>query len=116
MTLAAPTPRPPTTRQTIRSHTPKASPEPIAETKNRIAAITITGIRPYLFASEPANQAPTAQPSSAEETAKPVSPAPRENSSESAETAPLITEVSKPNRNPPTAAAIEMPTTFGFRC
>src|SRR5699024_9030191 len=40
----------------------------------------------------------------------------RENSSESALTAPLITEVSKPNRNPPTAAAIEIPTTFAFRC
>src|SRR5699024_5023821 len=116
MTLAAPTPRPPTTRHTIRPHTPKARPEPTAEMKNRIAAITITGIRPNRFERAPANQAPMAQPSSAEETAKPVSPAPRENSSESALTAPLITEVSKPNRNPPTAAAIEIPTTFAFRC
>lgn len=46
MTLAAPTPRPPTTRQMMRSHTPKARPEPIAEAKNRMAAITMTGMRP----------------------------------------------------------------------
>src|SRR5699024_11941132 len=102
-------------RHTIRSHTPKARPEPIAETKNRIAAMTITGMRPKRLAREPANQTPTAHPSSAEETAKPVRPAPRENSAERAPTAPLITEVAQPNRNPPTAAAIEIPTTFACR-
>src|SRR5699024_12200912 len=84
--------------------------------KIRIAEITSTGKGPKRLESSPENQAPTAQPSSAEETAKPVRPAPRENSSDRAPTAPLITEVSKPNRNPPTAAAIEIPTTFAFRC
>ncbi len=49
------------TRQTIRSMTPNASPDPIAEMKNIAAATTITGIRPYLLDTGPANQAPTAQ-------------------------------------------------------
>src|SRR5690606_32203030 len=62
----------------------------------------------------PANQAATAQPIRAEETAKPVRPAPSENSAERALTAPLMTEVSKPNRKPPTAAATLITMTFGF--
>ena len=71
MTLAAPTPRPPMTRQKVRSHAAKASPEPIALTMNRPAAISMTRTRPSRSASGPANQAPTAQPSRAEETTKP---------------------------------------------
>src|SRR5699024_10869659 len=111
---APPPPHPPSRRQAIRSQTPTARPEPTAEAKNSTAAITITGTRPKRLARPPVNQAPTAQPIRAEETAKPVSPAPSENSSDRAFTAPLITEVAKPNRNPPTAAAIEMPMTLGF--
>src|SRR5699024_11064559 len=83
-------------------------------TKNSVAAMTITGTRPKRLARLPVNQAPTAQPIRAEETAKPVRPAPRANSSDRALTAPLITDVSKPNRNPPTAAATEIPRTLGF--
>src|SRR5690606_23244029 len=111
MTDAAPTPRPPTTRHTMRSITPNASPDPIEDIRNSTAAISITGMRPSLLASPPANQAPTTQPSSAEETAKPDSPAPSENWSVSASTAPLMTAVSKPNRKPPSAAAMQMPMT-----
>ena len=79
MTEATPTPSPPTTRQTMRSQTPKARPEPTALTVNRTAAATMTFGRPKRSAAEPANHAPTTQPSSAHDTAKPVSPALRSN-------------------------------------
>ncbi len=46
MTDAAPTPSPPTMRQNDRSHTVKASPQPSALAMKRIAAITITRMRP----------------------------------------------------------------------
>src|SRR5690625_7196133 len=68
----------------------------------------IVGTRPSLFATGPANQAPTAQPISAEETANPFSPAPSSNCPARASTAPLITAVSNPNRKPPSAAAVMM--------
>ena len=74
----------------------------------------MTFTRPYRLERAPANQAPMAAPTSADETANPVRPAPREKSSDRASTAPLITEVSKPNRNPPTAAAMLIPTTLGL--
>src|SRR5690606_38557811 len=73
--------------------------------------ITMTGIRPSLFARLPANQAPTAQPISADETANPCRPGPSSNAPASASTAPLMTAVSNPNRNPPSAAAILIPMT-----
>src|SRR5699024_4801258 len=98
----------------IRSVTPKASPEPTAETRNNTDEMTIVGTRPNLLDTGPANHAPTAQPSSAEETAKPWSHPPRLKSADSALTAPLMTEVSNPNRNPPMAAATEMPITRGL--
>ena len=46
---------------------------------------------------------------SAEETEKPLSASLRANWSERASTAPLMTAVSKPKRNPPRAAATQMP-------
>src|SRR5699024_6381691 len=106
--------KPPITRQMIKSVTPKASPEPTAETRNNTEEMTIVGTRPSLLAIGPANHAPTAQPSSAEETAKPCSQPPRLKSADSASTAPLMTEVSNPNRNPPMAAATDMPITRGL--
>src|SRR5699024_3049352 len=115
ITDAAPTPKPPITRQMIKSVTPKASPEPTAETRNNTEEMTIVGTRPSLLATGPANHAPTAQPNSAEETAKPCSQPPRLKSADSASTAPLMTEVSNPNRNPPMAAATDMPTTRGLK-
>src|SRR5690606_33303564 len=50
-------------------------------------------------------QAPRAQPSSADETTNPTTKGVRSNWPSTASTAPLITEESKPNRKPPTAAA-----------
>ena len=44
-----------------------------------LAATNMTGMRPILFAIGPANQAPTAHPSKAEETANPWRPALSEN-------------------------------------
>ena len=50
-------------------------------------------------------------PSNAEETVNPISPAPIPKSCCTASTAPLMTAVSNPNRNPPSAATREMITT-----
>ena len=94
MTLAAPTPRPPTTRQIVRSQGAKASAEPTALTANSTAATSMMRTRPKRSASGPANQAPTAQPSSAEETTKPSRPADIPNSAWMASTVPLMTAVS----------------------
>jgi hypothetical protein len=71
ITLAAPTARPPKIRQIVSSHAVKERPEPTALMKKTVAASTMTLMRPYRSASGPANQAPTALPSSAEETTNP---------------------------------------------
>ena len=93
----------------MKSMTPKASPDPSAEARNMTAAMSMTGTRPILLETGPANQAPTVQPMSAEETEKPLSASLRANWSERASTAPLMTAVSNPKRNPPRAAATQMP-------
>ena len=54
MTEAAPTPRPPITRQMMRSNGLKARPDPIALTRKSTAASTMTRIRPWRSASRPA--------------------------------------------------------------
>ena len=115
MTEAAPTPSPPTTRQTMKSTTPKARPEPRALARNMTAAMSMTGTRPMRLATGPANQAPRVQPMRAEETAKPLSAALSANVPAKASTAPLMTAVSKPKRNPPSAAATQMPMTRALR-
>ena len=73
------------------------------------AAMSMTGTRPSRLETGPANQAPTVQPMSAEETEKPLRASLRANWSERASTAPLMTAVSNPKRNPPRAAATQMP-------
>ena len=93
----------------MKSMTPKASPDPSAEARNMTAAMSMTGTRPSRLETGPANQAPTVQPMSAEETEKPLSASLRANWSERASTAPLMTAVSNPKRNPPRAAATQMP-------
>src|SRR5690606_4771375 len=109
MTDAAPTPRPPRERQAMRSHVPNASPEPTAEAVKSTAATTMTRTRPWRAARGPANQAPTTQPSSAEETVKPWRNPLMPKSALIASMAPLMTAVSKPKRKPPRAAARLMP-------
>src|SRR6185312_17163170 len=52
----------------------------------------------------PAKNAPTAQPSSIEATSKPISAALEWKASFRPSTVPLITPLSKPNRNPPRVA------------
>ena len=89
----------------------EGAPEPMALTVNRIAAITMHRTRPIRSASGPAKKAPTADPSRASETERPIPTLVVLNSFFSASTAPLITAVSKPNRNPPSAAAAAMRTT-----
>ena len=88
----------------MRSQIENGSAVPTADTRKMDAATSITRMRPNRSASGPANQAPTAEPSSAIDTTKPISPSPVLNSSRMALTAPLMTEESKPNRKPPSAA------------
>ncbi len=102
-------PRPPITRQSARSQAEKARPAPIELTKNMMAPRNMTRRRPQRSDRLPAMIAPTAQPSSAIATTKPVMTSFSAKSCEIESTAPLITDESKPNRNPPTAAATERP-------
>ena len=103
-------PSPPITRQNARSQTLKAKAEPSELTKHMIAPMNMTRSRPQRSERLPASTAPAAQPSSEMATTKPVitSFSPKSRWIES--TTPLITEESKPNRKPPTAAAIDRPT------
>ncbi len=59
----------------------------------------------------PANQAPTAEPSSAEATAVPRRKLPGSNCSRMAPVVPLMTELSNPKSSPPSAAASASPVT-----
>src|ERR1700758_4923891 len=104
MTLAAPIAVPPKKRKTLNDQICQARPVPIELAKKIAAAIFMTAMRPWRSASGPANQAPSAEPSSAPATAKPSNQEAAPDQSLMASTAPLITAVSKPNRNPPIAA------------
>ncbi len=71
--------------------------------KNTAAIISVF-LRPSVSASRPATNAPTAQPSSIEATLKPVPTSSESKAIRSPSTVPLITPLSKPNRNPPKVA------------
>src|ERR1700753_39149 len=83
----------------------------------------MTTMRPWRSASGPANQAPIAEPRSAPATAKPSNQEAAPDQAPMASTAPLMTAVSKPKRNPPIAAdaatsailPIAMPSIDGLR-
>ena len=102
-----PMPMPPMSRQKVRSHTPNARPEPNALVRNMTAPISMTFRRPNRSLRVPARIAPKAHPSRAIATTKPVITSFRAKSDSMESTAPLITDESKPNRKPPTAAAID---------
>src|ERR1700758_79816 len=104
MTLAAPIAVPPKKRKTLNDQICQARPVPIELKKKIAAAIFMTAMRPWRSARGPANQAPIAEPSNAPATAKPSSQEAAPDQSLMASTAPLMTAVSKPNRNPPIAA------------
>src|SRR5699024_3733309 len=89
--------------------TEKVKPDPSELTTNRNAASSITLRRPHLSASRPAYHAPTAHPSRATETMKPVRNGFNSKCELMESTAPLMAEESNPKRKPPTAAAIETP-------
>ena len=109
MTDAMPMPMPAMMRHSTRSQTPNAMPDRIEETKNRTAPRNITRVRPQRSASLPPSHAPNAQPSRAMATTSPVTAGSISNSPSIASTAPLMTELSKPKRKPPTAAATARP-------
>lgn len=100
-------PRPPITRQIARSTTPKQNAAPSELAKNMIAPMNITRSRPQRSDRLPASTAPAAQPSREMATTKPVTASFSANWPWIESTAPLITEESKPNRKPPTAAATD---------
>src|SRR5690554_4779139 len=79
-------------------------PDPQADAIKNIAAIIRMARRPYLSARVPAKKAPTAQPSSIEETLKPVPMESELNAVCRPSTVPLITPLSKPNKKPPIVA------------
>src|SRR5690348_10000068 len=110
MTDAMPTPTPPTMRHRIRSHMPVTRPEPIALAASSRAATCMVRTRPRRSASVPAYQAPAAEPSRAQDTARPILAASSSKPPRMASTAPLITAVSNPNRKPPSAAAAAINT------
>ena len=91
----------------MRSGTLKVSAEPIELARNMAEPRSMTRSRPQRSASAPAMIAPSAQPSRATATTNPVSRASFVYVDSIEETAPLMTEESKPNRNPPTAAATD---------
>ena len=100
-------------------------PDPMAEARNITAAMTMLFLRPILLVMGPAANAPIAAPMRARATDWPthrfleasVSSSPPANPESasmnmplSTGTAPLITAVSKPKRNPPRAATLTMPS------
>jgi len=112
MTDAMPMPTPAMKRQRARSQALHAIADRIDETKKRTAPSTITCVRPHRSASLPPDHAPSAQPSRAIATTRPVTVELRSNCPSIASTAPLMTDESKPKRNPPTAAAIASAVAF----
>ena len=83
-----------------------AIPEPQALTKNNIDETMRRDLLPYKSASLPAKNAPIAHPSNMLATLKPVPTEFELNAFWSPSTVPLITPLSKPNKNPPIVATI----------
>ena len=106
-TLAPPIATPAVIRAAMNTAAELAAPVATAVTRNRIAFKSIVGRRPRESASLPAPKAPMAQPSNTDATAKPVPAASVRKAFARASTVPLITPLSKPNRNPPIAATHE---------
>src|SRR5271154_4867336 len=104
MTLAAPIAVPPMKRNMLKATISQARPVPIELAKKIAAAIFMTTMRPWRSASGPANQAPIAEPRRAPATEKPSNQETAPDQTLMASTAPLMTAVSKPKRNPPIAA------------
>src|SRR6478735_4097193 len=111
-TLAAPIAMPPATLAAMKTPAELAAPVATALARKRIAFKSMVGRRPIESASLPAPKAPTAQPSKTEATAKPVPAAWVPNALAKASTAPLMTPLSKPKRQPPIAATQEIAITY----
>jgi hypothetical protein len=103
-TLAPPMATPAVIRAAMKNAAELAAPVATAVTRNRIAFKSIVGRRPRESANLPAPNAPTAQPSKIDATAKPVPAASVPKAFARASTVPLITPLSKPKRKPPIAA------------
>ncbi len=104
ITLAAPTAKPPNTRAMMNRVEDAAAPAPIADSRNNTAETINTLRRPRRSDSRPALKAPMAQPNSIEAISNPCIHSPDRNVWCRPSWVPLITPLSKPNRNPPIVA------------
>jgi hypothetical protein len=83
------------------------APAPAAPMANNTAVISIKGFLPNLSAYRPASKAPNADPINTEETENPVPTLDDPNSLLKVATVPLMTDASKPNRNPAKVATMQ---------
>src|SRR5688572_10176855 len=98
-----PTPRPPTNLKKRNVYQSIESAEPTAETKNNTAIQNNVFLRPSLSEGIPPSIAPATVPINAMETVRPCSKTSSRHSSCIFCSAPEITAVSNPKRNPPKA-------------
>src|SRR5882757_161430 len=111
-TEAAPTPNPPISRKTKKTSAEREAPAPAAPTAKSTAVSSISGLRPILSAYCPASKAPIADPTNTDATENPVPTPDDPNSLLNAATVPLITEASKPKRNPASVATMHTNTRY----
>lgn len=104
MALAAPIPSPTINRNRPSSTTWPVNDTPNAPTVISAPAINITRLRFDLAGNGPANQAPIAAPMSAMAATNPTVARPSSSVGRMPTMAAFIVEVSKPKRNPPSAA------------
>ena len=103
-----PTPTPPVILAMISQVKLFNKEQPIADNKNKIAAITRGIFLPILSLKGPANATPATHPARAEETKNPTSAAVRLNCFSTNGMTPEITAISNPNSKPPKEATMIM--------
>lgn len=101
---ATPMPNPPTKRNITNVVNEPESMQPTADIRNKTADSINTTLRPYLSLSLPEKLTPIMQPRRAQLTNQPSLTALRLKSCVTKLTVPEMTAVSKPNKNPPSAA------------
>lgn len=112
VTEEQPTPSPPRNRNTRKVNQLVASADPTAEIRNRNAIQHNVFFRPSRSVGIPPSMAPTTVPISAIETVRPCSKAVRFQICWIFCSAPEITAVSRPNKNPPKAMMTDQEVTL----
>src|ERR1043165_1491915 len=109
-TVETPMPMPPISRAMMNVSTFHASADPTADTMYNTPIQSSVGLRPKRSAGQPPPNAPTTVPYSAAASATPCTPALRGQMPWIACSAPEITTVSKPKRNPASAEVTDQTT------